>query len=73
MDKRKLRSKMALFGDTDEKIAHFLNLSPSRFSAKINGWRGAEFTQGEICKIKDRYSLTAEETVEIFFANKESY
>ena len=73
MNKNLLRYKMALLGDTCKALGAFLGLSPSSFSAKLNGWRGAEFTQNEIRKIRDRYSLTAEETVEIFFINKKSY
>jgi hypothetical protein len=41
-------------------------------SAKINGWNGAEFTQSEIQKIKDKYNLTVEEMNEIFFTAKVS-
>lgn len=70
MDKKFLRSKMVLFGDTGKTLGAFLGLSNASFSAKLNRWRGAEFTQNEIKKIKDRYSLTAEETVKIFFTNE---
>ena len=59
---------MALNGDNDGKLAEYLGLSRSRFSAKINETGGAEFNQGEISKIKQRYNLTADEIDSIFFS-----
>lgn len=67
MNKNQLRSVMALNGDNDGKLAEYLGLSRSRFSAKINETGGAEFNQGEISKIKQRYSLNADEIDAIFF------
>lgn len=67
MNKNQLRSVMALNGDNDGKLAEHLGLSRSRFSAKINETGGAEFNQGEIAKIKQRYNLTADEIDAIFF------
>ena len=68
MNKNQLRSFMALNGDNDGKLAEYLGLSRSRFSAKINETGGAEFNQGEISKIKQRYNLTADEIDSIFFS-----
>lgn len=68
MNKRLLESKMKLFGDTNEALAKALNLSRQSISAKKNGKNGKEFTQGEIKTIKERYNLTPEEVVSIFFA-----
>jgi hypothetical protein len=68
MNKAKYRSKMAFFSDTNKSIADFLGITPQRNSAKVNGTHGAEYTQGEIAKLKDRWKLTAREVDEIFFA-----
>jgi hypothetical protein len=67
MSKNKLVSKMKLFGDRNEDLAVAIGISPQRFSAKLNGTGGAEFTMSEIMTIKIRYKLTAEEVNEIFF------
>lgn len=67
LNKNQLRSFMALNGDNDGKLAEYLGMSRSRFSAKINETGGAEFNQGEISKIKQRYNLTADEIDSIFF------
>ena len=71
MNTNKLRAKMALYGDTGNALAEAIGLSPQRFSAKLND-NNAEFTQGEIQTIKDRYNLSAEEVDEIFFNLKVS-
>lgn len=71
MNANKLRAKMALFGDTGGTLAEAIGISQQRFSAKLNG-KDAEFTQGEIQTIKDRYNLTAEEVDDIFFNIKVS-
>ena len=73
MNKNMLISKMKLFGDTNENLAEYIGISASRFSAKINEWNGAEFTQGEIAKIKEKYTLQSYEIDEIFFNQKKSY
>ena len=51
MNKNQLRSVMALNGDNDGKLAAYLGLSRSRFSAKINETGGAEFNMGEIARL----------------------
>lgn len=70
MNKRRLESVMRLHGDTGTSLAKFLNISRTTFSAKINETKGAEFTQGEISMIKNKYNLSPTEIVEIFFENK---
>ena len=72
MNKRMLESKMKLFGDTQMILANAIGISTSRFSAKINKYDGAEFTQSEINAIKDRYKLSAKEVDNIFFTTKVS-
>ena len=66
MDKAKLKSCMALYGDTNKELADYLEISEQSVSNKINE-NGTEFKQGEIRKIKDRYNLTPEEVDAIFF------
>lgn len=72
MNKLKLESVMRLHGDTGTSLATFLNIARTTFSAKINETNGAEFTQGEIAKIKEKYSLNPNEVVEIFFESNVS-
>ena len=67
MDKLRLESVMRLHGDTGETLSDYLGIARSTFSAKKNETNGAEFTQGEIAKIKARYNLQAEEIDMIFF------
>lgn len=66
MDEKKLRSIMALHGDRCKDLGNALGLAPSRFSEKINGKK--DFKKGEILAMKERYSLSAEDVVAIFFA-----
>lgn len=66
MNKALLESKMKLHGDNQSKLADALGISLQRFNAKLNQTDGAQFTQGEIRKVKERYNLTGEEVDEIF-------
>ena len=68
MNKNELVSKMKKYGDRNEDLAKYIGISPQRFSAKLNETGGAEFTQSEIQKVKERYNLTSEEVDAIFFA-----
>jgi len=68
MNKNKLVGVMHGNGDTQEILAGAIGISLQRFNAKINSTGGAEFTQGEIRRIKDRYDLTPDEVDDIFFA-----
>ena len=72
MNKLRLESVMRLHGDTGETLSDYLGIARSTFSAKKNETNGAEFTQGEIAKIKVRYNLQPEEVDMIFFAEKVS-
>ena len=56
---------MILYGDTNRDLAKYLGISQQSVSSKINE-NGTEFRQGEIAKIKDRYSLSAEQVNNIF-------
>lgn len=72
MNKCVLESVMKLNGDTGTSLAKFLGIARSTFSAKLNETNGGEFTQSEIAKIKNKYSLEAESLEEIFFNNNVS-
>ena len=67
MDKYKLRAKMSEHGDTSEVLAEVLGMHRSCLSAKMNGYRGAEFNQTEIKLMAKRYEMTDTEVCEIFF------
>lgn len=67
MNKLRLESVMKLHGDTGTSLAKFLRIARTTFSAKINETNGAEFTQGEIAKIREKYSLSPEDVIAIFF------
>jgi hypothetical protein len=67
MNKNLLRSIMVLWNDTNAKLADYLGITQSRLSAKMNEWEGAQFTQSEIRMIRDRYNLTSDQLMEIFF------
>ena len=71
MDKLLLKSKMALFGDTQTSLADYFGISANALSSKIN-LRDTDFNQREIIRIKERYCLTPEEVDSIFFAKKVS-
>ena len=62
-----LKSVMTLHGDNIKTLAEYLGKTPQMISRKINE-DNAEFRQGEIALIKERYNLTAEQVEEIFFS-----
>lgn len=69
MQKNELVSVMKKHGDNQADLANYIGISLQRFNAKINEKDGAEFTKGEIQKIKEKYNLTAEDVDLIFFNN----
>lgn len=72
MNKNRLMSVMRLHGDTGKELAEYLGISRSTLSSKMNETHGAEFTQGEIKSIKEKYKLNAEDIDLIFFGLKVS-
>lgn len=72
MNKNRLESVMKLYGDNGRTVSEYLGIARSTFSAKINGTNGADFTQSEISKIKERYALSAKDIDDIFFTEKVS-
>lgn len=72
MNKLRLESVMRLHGDTGTSLARILNIARTTFSNKINETNGAEFTQGEIAIIIEKYALNPNDVVAIFFDSKMS-
>lgn len=72
MNKLKLESVMHLHNDTGQSLSEYLGIARQTFSNKINETRGAEFTQGEIRAIKEKYNLTPDDIDCIFFDQKVS-
>ncbi|MBR6390036.1 MAG: hypothetical protein IKS16_01725 [Lachnospiraceae bacterium] len=72
MNKNELEAVIKRHGENGGILAKHLGIARSTFSAKINETNGAEFTQGEIAKIKSRYNLNADEIDVIFFDQKVS-
>lgn len=70
MNKLRLESVMRLHGDTGTSLAKYIKIARTTFSAKINETNGAEFTQSEIAMIAEKYSLSPEDIVLIFFDNE---
>lgn len=73
MNKALLKSIMTLHGDTVVDLANVLCLSPQSVYSKMNesrmaSGRKAEFGQGEIRMIRERYNLDAEQVEAIFFS-----
>lgn len=66
MNPNELKAEMKRNNDTQEKLAEALELSVSGVNDRINGRR--EFRRSEINTIRQRYNLSAEDTVRIFFA-----
>lgn len=63
--KWKLREQIDKNNDTLDELAKYLDITYQTLSKKMN--EHVEFTRAEIKKIKDRYSLTAEQLDYIFF------
>ncbi|MCR5174639.1 MAG: hypothetical protein K6C09_08450 [Oscillospiraceae bacterium] len=72
MNKNMLAGIMKMNGDTQAVLASDLGISLGRLNAKINETGGAEFTQREISRIKERYRLDPGEVDKIFFASNVS-
>ena len=66
MKRHLLKQKMDDNNDTMKMLAQVLDIAPNTLYKKMQG-TVQEFTQTEICKITERYDLTAEEIKDIFF------
>lgn len=69
MNTKELKIEMLRHGDSGNTLSEALGMTSASFSKKINA-KDAEFTQGEISAIVERYNLSAERLVEIFFAKE---
>lgn len=68
MEKNELRAEIARHGDNCESLAKTLGITPAAFSKKINAKN--DFKQSEIRAIMDRYDLSPDDVVKIFFAQQ---
>lgn len=67
MDIELLKYFINRFDKTQKNLAEAMGISTSRLNAKINNYRGAEFTEPEMRFIKERYELDNDEFNRIFF------
>jgi hypothetical protein len=67
LNKTLLKSFIVRYDKTQLNLARAMGISLSRLNAKINESNGAEFTQSEICFIRDRYYLSNRDVNNIFF------
>ena len=67
MDMYKLKYFMGKNGDTQSDLASVLGIAQSALSARMNGH--TDFRKNEIDEIRKRYSLSAEDVQDIFFAS----
>lgn len=70
MNSLEMKVAMKRHEDTQEKLAKALGLKISGVSARING--KLDFRASEIEKIRDRYNLSNDELVQIFFTSHAS-
>jgi len=65
VNKPLMKSILARNNDTQNSLAELLGLPQSAVSNRMNG--KVDFKLSEITRIRNRYKLTAEETVDVFF------
>lgn len=70
MNSLEMKVTMKRNEDTQEKLAEALGLQVSGVCARINGH--IDFRTSEIEKIRERYKLSDDELVKIFFTTKVS-
>lgn len=67
MNINKLKGRMRECQLSQERAAEKMGISLSRFNAKVNCRRDAEFSLGELRALKDLLGLSAQEVEQIFF------
>lgn len=67
--KKKLRAVLERFGQNQSDLAELLGLTYQSVSIKINGKK--DWTQSEMFKIIHCYGLTPDETMDIFFNERD--
>ena len=68
MDTNKLLALIKEHGDRQEDLAKAIGLSRGQLSRKIHAKNGASFNQPEIQAIRERYRLSDDQTMAVFFA-----
>ena len=68
MNTNELKAQIVRHGDTSKALAEAMGIAETTLSCKLNGRRDQCFTQFEIQFIINRYNLTADEVMLIFFA-----
>lgn len=68
MNANMLKSKLTEHGYTQATVASAIGISLSRFNAKLNGTRNAEFSLGEMKALKSLFALDNEQVDQIFFS-----
>lgn len=66
MQANMLKGKLTESGMTQEQAASRIGISLSRFNAKLNETRGAEFSLGEVLAMKNILNLSPEQVDQIF-------
>lgn len=69
LDTKLLKYYIVQFDGTQKNLAEAMGISASRLNAKINNYRGAEFTEPEMRFIKERYQLDTDEFNLVFFSD----
>ena len=67
MQANMLKGKLNENGMTQANAAERIGISLSRFNAKLNETRGAEFSLGEVLALKNVLNLSPEQIDQIFF------
>ena len=70
MNKPMMKSILAIHGDDQGTLAILLGLPQSAVSNRLNG--KVDFRLSEINRIRQRYKLSARQTVELFFDHEVS-
>lgn len=70
LNKKKLKAVIQEYDGNQANLANAMGLSLSQLSLRINGHM--EFSVVEAAFIRDRYSLSDEDVLNIFFAEKVS-
>lgn len=68
MNSKELKIEMLRHNETGEHLSKHLGISRQTLSNKMSENQNADFTQQEIAKIKEHYSLSNDRVAEIFFA-----
>ena len=68
MNANLIKAKMAELGLTQTETAAAIGISVSRFNAKLNGTRGAEFSLPDIIALKKVLTLDAQQIDDIFLS-----